>query len=275
MTHADRQDVRQTSSLLAVASAVLLLCVGTSCATHRAAGRDTVAWRGATAADRWAGWAKREIVRGGAVAVRERGVAATAYTVRPGDVPGKNGERSEVSASRAATAATPGKAVHYRWSTWFPDDFRPAPDSTWTIFTQFHESEPDGCHPNLALQIDTQHGDEQLRLTARGGRLDARSCDPTSTQTWDFAELERNRWYDFDLYVGWSPNARDGFVELAVDGSTVVPRTPQATLYRRQSAYLKQGLYRAPCPFPSTVLHSAVTRSAPEAAAAAASGRMR
>lgn len=227
-------------------------------ADHR---RASVAWHGATAMHRWVGWSKREILPGGAAAVRVGGVDATAFTVRPGDVPGKNGERSEVSASLRASAASAGEAVHYRWSTWFPAGFRPAPDSTWTIFTQFHESDPDGCHPNVALQVNTKDGGERLRLTARGGRLNARTCEPGSDESWDFATLERDRWYRFDLAVGWSASARAGYVELRVDGRTVVPRTPQATLYRGQSAYLKQGLYRAPADFTSTVLHSAVTRS--------------
>jgi Polysaccharide lyase len=259
--------VRRTSHLFAVACvALLVLATGTSCASERggAHARHTATWHGATAFDRWAGWTKHEIVRGGASAVRADGVDATAYTVRPGDVPGKNGERSEVAASVRDTGALPGRAVHYRWATFFPADFRPVPDSTWTIFTQLHESAPDGCHPNLALQVDTQHGDEQLRLTARGGRLDARTCEPASTETWDFAVLRREHWYRFDLFVGWSASARDGFVELAVDGRTVVPRTPQATLYRGQSVYFKQGLYRQASDFAATILHTGVTRSAPE-----------
>jgi hypothetical protein len=247
---------------------VLLLSTTASCA----AGRDAdpaARWHGATAFDRWSGWSKHEVLRGGAAAVRADGVAATAYTVRPGDVPGKSGERSEVSASVRDTGARAGAVERYRWATRFPGDFRPVPDSTWTIFTQFHESDPDGCHPNLALQVNAKDDDDRLRLTARGGHLDARTCEPASTESWDFAPLERDRWYRFDLLVGWSASARNGFVQLTVDGRTVVPRTPQATLYRGQSAYLKQGLYRQPSDFAATVLHSAVRRSAETAGTAA------
>jgi hypothetical protein len=269
VTPADRQDVRRTFYAQVVALALLLLVgCGTSSAGERAH-RAAAVWHGATAFDRWAGWHKREILPGGARPVREDGVEATAYTVRPGDVPGKNGERSEVSASVSATAAREGRVERYRWATWFPHDFRPVPDSTWTIFTQFHESSPDGCHPNLALQLNTQDGGERLRLTARGGRLDARTCEPGAEESWDFAELQRDRWYRFELVVGWSASAREGFVELKLDGRTVVPRTRQATLYAGQSAYLKQGLYRAPSDFAATILHSAVTRSDADAEAAA------
>lgn len=238
------------------------------CAAGDSGHRIAATWHGATAFDHWSGWSKREILPGGASPVRELGRDATAYTVRPGDVPGKNGERSEVSASVRASAATPGEVVHYRWSTYFPANFRPTPDSTWTIFTQFHESAADGCHPNVAMQVNTKDGGEQLRLSARGGRLNAHTCEPGSDESWDFAPLERERWYRFDLTVGWSASARDGFVALDVDGKTVVPRTPQATLYRNQSAYMKQGLYRQPTDFTSTVLHTAVTRSLAAAAGA-------
>ncbi len=224
--------------------------------------RARAAWHGATAFDRWSGWSKREILPGGAARVRVRGVDATGYTVHPGDVPGKNGERSEVSASVRASGASPGKTMRYRWSTLFPADFRPVPDSTWTIFTQFHESAADGCHPNVVLQVNTKDGGEQLRLTARGGQLDTATCEPGSDESWDFATLQRDRWYRFDLTVGWSSDPAKGFVALDVDGTRIVPRTPQATLYRGQSAYLKQGLYRQPVDFPSTILHTGVVRTA-------------
>jgi hypothetical protein len=269
---ADTQIVRRTSPLFAVLLVMLASSATASCATarERAGERE---WHGATAHDRWAGWSKREILRGGAVPVRVDGVTATAFTVRPGDVPGKSGERSEVSASVRDTGARPGAVEHYRWGTFFPADFRPVPDSTWTIFTQFHESDPDGCHPNLALQVNVQDGQERLRLAARGGHLDAQTCEPASSQSWDFAPLERDHWYRFDLLVGWSASARRGFVQLTVDGRVVVPRTPLATLYRGQRAYLKQGLYRQPSDFTTTVLHSAVTRSAEAADVATSAPR--
>ncbi|MBS1868717.1 MAG: polysaccharide lyase [Actinobacteria bacterium] len=267
--------MRRTSYRFAVAALSLLLALSASasCASGHA-GERASRWRGATAFGHWAGWSKREILRGDAAAVRVDGVAATAYTVHPGDVPGKNGERSEVSASVRDSGAQPGAVERYRWATRFPASFRPVPDSTWNIVTQFHESDPDGCHPNLALQVNAQDGGERLRLTVRGGRLDTRTCDPEATETWDFAPLARDHWYRFDLLVGWSASARHGFVQLAVDGRTVVPRTPHSTLYRGQSAYLKQGLYRGPADFAATVLHTGVTRQA-EAAAPAASARRR
>lgn len=270
MTPADSQDVRRTSLVLTVAFAILLVVGGTiSCAgahtsrhRHHRAHRAVATWTGATYGGHWAGWSKSEVKTGDAQATTIQGVQATAYTVHPGDVPGKNGERAEIVASVANTGAIQGRASSYGWSTWFPDSFVPVAGSSWNIFTQFHESAADGCHPNVALQVDTQHSDERLRLTVRGGQLDASSCTPASTRTWDFAQLQRDHWYRFGLSVGWSASASDGYVQLTLDGKTVVPHTSLPTLYPGQSAYLKQGFYRQASPFATTVVHSAVARGA-------------
>jgi hypothetical protein len=203
-------------------------------------------------------WQKQEAVAASsidAVTVARRHV--TRFVVRRGDAPVHSGERTERVASVAATRATPGTEQVYRWSTRFPTTFEPVADSTWNIFTQFHESAPDGCHPNVALQVNTKKLPAMLRLQVRGGGLGP-DCAPQQSRSWDFAPLERGRWQDLELRVGWSDAVDGGSVALSLDGTPVVPRTALATLYRGQRAYLKQGFYRAPSPFVSTVLHSAV-----------------
>jgi hypothetical protein len=201
--------------------------------------------------------------------VRVGARAATRFVVRAGDSPVHSGERTERVASVAATGARPGADRVYRWSTRFPRDFTPVPDSTWNIFTQWHESAADGCHPNVALQINTNMSPAMLRLQVRGGALGA-GCAPQQSRSWDFAPLQRGRWEDFALHVGWSDRPGGGSVALTLDGHTVVPRTALATLYTGQRAYLKQGFYRAPSPLTSTVLHSAVTLGDDDDAPAAA-----
>lgn len=183
---------------------------------------------------------------------------ATRFVVRAGDSPVRSGERTERVASVAATGAQPGTERVYRWSTRFPLSFVPVPGSTWNIFTQWHESAPDGCHPNIALQVNTNRSPAMLRLQVRGGALGA-GCAPQQSRSWDFAPLQRGRWEDFALHVGWSDRPGGGYVALTQDGRTAVPRTALATLYTGQRAYLKQGFYRAPSPWTTTVLHSAVT----------------
>jgi hypothetical protein len=195
----------------------------------------------------------------GAVRIGDR--TATRFVVREGDSPVHSGERTERVASVAATGAVPGSDRVYRWSTRFPSDFAPVPDSTWNIFTQWHESAADGCHPNIALQVNTNMSPPLLRLQVRGGALGA-GCAPQQSRSWDFAPLVRGRWDDFALHVGWSDRPGGGYVALTLDGRTVVPRTALATLYTGQRAYLKQGFYRAPSPLTTSVLHSAVTLAA-------------
>jgi hypothetical protein len=227
-------------SVLPIAAALLL-------ALPAAAGARTIAWH------------KQEAVAASsidAVTVARRHV--TRFVVRGGDSPVRSGERTERVASVAATRAMPGTEQVYRWSTRFPESFEPVADSTWNIFTQFHESAPDGCHPNVALQVNTQKLPAMLRLQVRGGGLGP-DCAPQQSRSWDFAPLVRGRWQDLELRVGWSDAVGGGSVELSLDGATVVPRTALATLYSGQRAYLKQGFYRAPSPFVSTVLHSAVS----------------
>jgi polysaccharide lyase-like protein len=244
-----------------VLAAALLLVAGIAPARAGArAHRAPATWHGLTVANRWAGWAQRQLARGDATAVREQGLLATAYTVHPGDRAAKGGERAEVAASVRSTGAIEGRATTYSWATWFPDAFVPAPHSSWNVFTQLHDSSTDHCPPNLALQVDTQHGDERLRLSVRGGPLTPGTCVPAVARTWDFAQLQRDRWYRFGLAVGWSAGARKGYVRLTLNGRVVVPRTALPTLYPGQGAYLKQGFYRQASPFATTVVHSAVTR---------------
>ena len=182
---------------------------------------------------------------------------AVRFVVRPGDSPVRSGERTERVASVAQTGATPGHVATYRWSTRFPADFAPVPDSTWNIFTQWHGSAADGCHPNIALQVNTALVPARLRLQVRGGALGA-ACAPQESRSWDFAPLVRGRWEALALRVRWSATPGAGSVQLRMGDAVVVPETRLATLYTGERAYLKQGFYRAPAAFTSTVFQTGI-----------------
>lgn len=204
-------------------------------------------------------WHEREAAVASRVAAATVGARkAVRFVVRPGDSPVRSGERTERVASVSTTGAVPGTTQVYRWATRFPADFTPVPDSTWNIFTQWHGSAADGCHPNIALQVNTALQPARLRLQVRGGGLGP-GCEPAQSRSWDFAPLERGRWEDFRLAVRWSEEPGGGFVELRLGGAVVVPRTPLATLYTGQRAYLKQGYYRAPSALTSTVFQTGVS----------------
>jgi hypothetical protein len=215
-------------------------------------------WVGQTAARHLHGWDGVESLAADDVGPGSpAGRDATQFLVHAGDTPVRSGERTELVAARASTGALPGGVRTYRWSTYFPTDLNPVPDSTWNIFTQWHESAADGCHPNIALQVNTTVQPARLRLQVRGGRLGP-DCAPSQSRSWDFGELPIGAWTDFALTVGWSSGAR-GYVQLAVGGRPAVARTSVATLYEGQGAYLKQGFYRAPQAATSRIFHSALT----------------
>lgn len=222
-----------------------------------------IRWRGDFERGTFGQWTKVEAVPEGATIQRRtvrQGAFAARFRVGPGDVPGRSGERAELVLSQALTAGYEGVEAWYAWSTFFPPSFNPVPNSTWNIFTQWHETNPDGCRPNLALHVNTKQPVPRIRLQVRGGGLDVSTCAPGGERSWDTVPLEYGRWYDFVAHVRWSSELRSGFVQLWIDGKEVVPKTPAATLYVGQGVYLKQGFYRAPDGRVSTIFHDAARR---------------
>ena len=210
-----------------------------------------------------AAWAKLEAAAPNRlVAKRIDGRSALQVRVRPGDRPTRSGERTEMVYDQAATRGYEGRTVTYTWSTRFPAGFGFLQGSTWNIFTQFHQTDPDGCSPNLGLQINAKKSPPVLRLQTRGGALDTATCTPESSPSWDFAPLEYDRWHDFSLRVRWSADPSAGFVELTVNGQPLVTRKTTATLYRGQGVYFKQGFYRGPSGFESLLYHTPVSVAA-------------
>jgi len=202
-------------------------------------------------------------------AQRIGGRDALRVLVKPGDSPTRSGERTEMVYDQASTRGYEGQTVTYTWSTRFPSGFGYVASSTWNLFAQWHETEPDGCHPNLALQINAKKATPVLRLQTRGGSLDASTCEPQFTPSWDFADLRFDHWYDFSLRVRWSADPTVGFVELSVDGKPAVTRKTTATLYPGQGVYFKQGFYRAPSAFDSLLYQTPVVMT-PSASASRA-----
>jgi hypothetical protein len=226
------------------------------------------AWTGRMASPLLVGWNQRQALGDGIRVVRGPGVGrrhVTLFTVRPGDRPvgsSSGGERAEVAASTQDTAAGVGDERWYVWSSYFPRNFNPAPATTFNIFTQFHQlhATKDNCSPNVAFQVNTKLAPARIRLAVRGGSLNRTACIAQSTWSSDTVALELGRWYDFAFHVRWSPDPAAGFVELAIDGKRVVPRTTMATLYRGQTVYAKQGFYRAPSSVISRIYQAGMTR---------------
>ncbi|HEY4729972.1 MAG TPA: heparin lyase I family protein, partial [Myxococcales bacterium] len=58
------------------------------------------------------------------------------------------------------------------------------------------------------------------------------------------APLQRSHWHDFILHAKWSPDARVGFLEMWIDGVTVLPMHLAPNMYPGMRNYLVVGLYR-------------------------------
>ena len=156
--------------------------------------------------------------------VRE-GSHALKVTVRQGDkFPGASGNRNELV---YMTHEAPGSEYYYKWSTLFPKDYPSS--NTWQLFTQWHQ---DGCCGSPPLEFYVVGEEMFLRAGGSNGQI-----------VWS-GPLVRGRWNDFVLHVRWSPNPKEGFVELFKDGQLAAPKTYAATQFGGERNYLKLGLYR-------------------------------
>src|SRR5437773_7048886 len=109
-------------------------------------------------------WTAVQAVVGGARIVRSpvhQGRFAARFVVRPGDNPIRaTGERAEVYTN---TGEGEGTESWWAWSTYFPTGFRPNRNSTWNVFTQWHQS-GNMCSPPVAFEVNTSLTPAHLRL---------------------------------------------------------------------------------------------------------------
>lgn len=121
------------------------------------------------------------------------------------------------------------------------------------IFAQWHASKALACPgagPNIALLTYAASSHPVITLVVRGGNSapTTKGCQAQYRKFFGTVPLRFDRWYDFVLRVKWSANPRVGFYELWIDGKPVVPFGHSATLYTDNSAYAKEGIYRATSP---------------------------
>lgn len=235
------------------ASALALSTLALACLAGAGQARAGIVWTGDYETGNLSQWAGAQAVPGGAsvtTAPVRSGAYAARFAVGPGDDPiGSTGERAEVLVSTGETA---GVESWWAWSTYFGDDFEPAPGTHWNIFTQWHNSGTSG-QANAHFEVNTSTTPWTLQLRKFGG-------EPVANQVvFTLAEFERNHWFDFVFHVRWAPDAT-GFVEVWLDGELVVPLTYTPTSYFGQGVYLKQGFYRAESSGTSVVYHDGMRR---------------
>ena len=189
---------------------------------------------------------------------RRQGRFSARFVVKPGDSPvGGSGERAELS---ALTGEHAGVRSWWRWSTYFPRKLHPV-RGTWNIYMQWHQSQ-DACPPPVQFTIDASNRPARMYLKLRGGRLNTRTCHPSSQRSFRIGTLHRNRWYRFVFQIKWSADKSGGFVSLWMNGKRRA-RGHTATLYKGQGVYVKQGFYRGPSSRTSIVYQDGLQRFHP------------
>ncbi|MBN1209684.1 MAG: polysaccharide lyase [Myxococcaceae bacterium] len=185
-----------------------------------------VVWRGDFETGDRSQWSKTQMVNPDRLQVVESPVRSGKYALRAlvkqGDDPiNASGNRNELLYhSREAV----GSEYYYRWSTMFAPDYPSA--KTWQLFAQWHHY---GCCGSPPIQFIV-NGEEMI-LAAVGQVV------------WK-APLVRGMWNDFIFHVKWSPDAREGFIELYRNGKLEAPKTFVATMFPNDFNYIKLGLYR-------------------------------
>lgn len=117
-----------------------------------------------------------------------------------------------------------GEDRYYRWQTLVPSTFKTT--DYWHLFTQWHQYKTGGSPP-LAFMV----WGEEIKLG--------------SGSNYFFSiPLERGIWQDWVCHVKWSSDPKVGGVEVWYNGKLILPFTHWATLFKNDTVYLKQGLYR-------------------------------
>jgi Polysaccharide lyase len=181
-----------------------------------------------------------------------QGRFAAQYTVRNGDIPPfGGGERAEVASEAPGAITASGDERWYRWSMYFPADFKNPVNDGWFIVMQWHGNDTNS--PPLAINIGPR------------GTVDI-GGDGVPHPTKTLGPVRRGQWVDYTLHVLFSQDPTVGFVEGTANGIQTVPKTFRAT-DSGTGTYLKQGIYRDPRDkTTSAILHDGLTVSAPATA---------
>ena len=168
--------------------------------------------------------------------------------VEPGDnnvADSRTGERCDIF--KGGINAEEGNEMWYAWSTYFPSDYNPTPSTGWNLFADWHNTYSGQANQNFEYNTSPNPG--VLEVRTYGG------CQNCNERTWVLGPLVKNQWYDFVQHIKWSSDPSVGFLEMWMNGTSVVPYTQRATLYTGQGAYLKLANYRAAGGIASTIYH--------------------
>jgi len=214
-------------------------------------------------------WTERHLHRAAQEAIVSRparvGYPHTArFVVAPGDYTngGTSAERSEVMASIAQTGnPRQGQTMWFAWSTFIPAGTHVDSNATspvgngWLIFTQWHGTANSGPGPNIAFALTKGTSRPRLVLDTNGGSGSGRKSEWVQSTA-----LPLGQWVDFVVGVTWGTSSSVGRMTVKTNGKTWLNNAPCANLYPGQSAYVKQGIYRASSRQTQTIYHTGTRR---------------
>jgi len=182
------------------------------------------------------------------------------FVVAPGDYTngGTTAERSEVMASIAQTGnPAQGRTMWFAWSTFIPAGTQVDSDATspggngWLVFSQWHGTANSGPGPNIGFALTKGTSTPHLILGTNGG-----SGSGTRSQWVQSTALPLGQWVDFVVGITWGTSSSLGRMTVKTNGTTWLNKAPSANLYPGQSAYFKQGIYRASSAQTQTIYHT-------------------
>ena len=158
--------------------------------------------------------------------------------VRDGDTAVGSHERAELSGfGKPGLLANSGDDLWYEFDVKFGDSAGGKPWKTpqaWTIISQWHAAHADGAPP-VALAV---HSDNKVYF-----EMEADDVVRPFIPVWD---VRPDQWEHVAIHIGWSPDPKVGFIEAYVNGTQVLARTAQQTMYHgdTRDTYMKIGTYR-------------------------------
>ena len=141
-----------------------------------------------------------------------------------------------------------GSERWYRWQALWPTDWvgsypkwdelsNPAARSSAGSIVEWHH-DANGAVETGSAPIYIGANDTTINLCI------VDQATSTCRESIDLAPLQRAHWHDFVVHAKWSSNPQVGFLEIWIDGVSVLAKHPGANKYPGMRNYLVAGLYR-------------------------------
>jgi hypothetical protein len=197
-------------------------------------------------------WCNTQTMRAQQIQVVEDPVAqgryAARFEVKFGDVFSYYSDSRSLITGPASLWENEGNDRWYRWQALWPQGWvgsypkwdelaNPAARSSAGSLVVWHHDANGGVESGSApLYIGADDNNIWLCLVDQ--------ATSTCRENLTLAPLQRSHWHDFMLHAKWSPDARVGFLEMWIDGVSVLPKHVASNMYPGMRNYLVVGLYR-------------------------------